>query len=157
MLWAVTFATFIATLLFAWTALYAYSQRATIRESLRNFRKDKARRPASTRAPDRRRSERIELRVPVLIYGHPPGGDPFYEEATTLQVSAHGGLLILPPGVKVGQKLLLTNKHTQEEQECHVVRFDPPYREKLVAGIEFTQPVPDFWRAVSQQPQAASI
>jgi len=94
---------------------------------------------------DRRRSARLALCVPVFVYGHAHGEEPFHEETKTLRVNAHGGLLTLAASVKRGQKLLLTNKVTQKEQECHVVYLGPKHPKKIDVGIEFTRPTPDFW------------
>ena len=105
---------------------------------------------------ERRRSERLALRVAVLVYGHAPGKQPFHEEATTLEGSSHGGLLTLATKVWVGQKLLLMNITNQEEQECHVVRLGLKHRKKRDVAIEFTRPAPDFWQTNTQRPQAAS-
>src|ERR1700687_3015566 len=71
--------------------------------------------------PDRRRSRRWSLEVAIYVYGHGPGREPFHEEAHTLHVNANGALLLLSVPVKKGQKLLLTNRLTQKEQDCRVV------------------------------------
>ena len=80
-----------------------------------------AAREQDAKAPERRRSERSLNRAYVFAYSHPPGQSPFHEEATTLDVSPHGGLLLLAADVFVGQKLLLTNVANQHERECYVV------------------------------------
>jgi hypothetical protein len=71
--------------------------------------------------PDRRRSRRWSYDVRVYVYGHGPSKDPFHEEAHTLHVNANGALLLLSAPVRKGQKLLLTNTLTQQEQDCSVV------------------------------------
>ncbi len=97
-------------------------------------------------ASDRRRSERLDLCVPVFVYGHASDEEPFYEETKTRQVNAHGGLITLAMGVKRGQRLLLANAVTQKEQECHVVHLGPKHlNKKTDVAIEFTPPAPDFW------------
>jgi len=96
---------------------------------------------------DRRRSERVNLQVPVFVYGHANDEEPFYEETKTREVNAHGGLIAMAMGVKSGQRLLLANAVTQKEQECHVVHAGPKHlNRKTNVAIEFTQPAPDFWR-----------
>ncbi len=98
-------------------------------------------------ASDRRRSERLDLRVPVFVYGHASDDEPFYEETKTLQVNAHGGLIALAIGVKAGQRLLLGNVVTEKEQECHVVHLGPKHvNKKTKVAIEFARPPGDFWR-----------
>lgn len=96
---------------------------------------------------DHRRSERLDLCVPVFVYGRASDDEPFYEETKTLEVNAYGGLITMAMGVKRGQKLLLANAVTQKEQECHVVYLGPKHlNKKTDVAIEFTQPAPDFWR-----------
>ncbi len=99
-------------------------------------------------ASERRRSERLDLCVPVFVYGHASDEEPFYEETKTRQVNAHGGLITMAMGVKRGQSLLLANGVTQKEQECYVVRLGPKHlNEKTDVAIEFTRPELDFWCA----------
>ena len=96
---------------------------------------------------DRRRSERLDLRLPVFVYGHAGDEEPFYEETKTQQVNAYGGLITMVVRVKPGQRLLLANGVTQKEQECHVVHTGPKHlNKKTDVAIEFTQPAADFWR-----------
>ncbi len=95
---------------------------------------------------DRRRSERLDLCVPVFVYGHASDEEPFYEETKTLQVNAYGGLISMAMGVKRGQRLLLANGVAEKEQECHVVHLGSKHlNKKTNVAIEFTQPAPDFW------------
>ena len=93
-----------------------------------------------------RRSQRIELNVPVFVHRTPKEGPEFYERTQTLVASAHGALMALADKVAPQQKLLLQNIYSGEQQECRVV-----YVEKELAGpakvaVEFTRPAPSFWR-----------
>lgn len=103
-------------------------------------------RPASLLVRDRRRSHRRALDVAVYVYGHGPGEEPFHEEAHTLRVNSNGGLLLLGAPVKKGQKLLLTNKLTQTEQECCVVFVGNRHSRTVEAGVAFPEPNPTFWQ-----------
>ena len=98
---------------------------------------------------DRRRSRRWNMDISVYVYGHGPGKDPFHEEAHTLNVNANGGLLLLSVPVRNGQALLLTNRHTNQEQDCHVVFLGQRHSRTIEAGIAFPQPNPDFWQMTS--------
>jgi hypothetical protein len=102
--------------------------------------------PEAVEIPDRRRSRRWAMDITVYVYGHGPGRDPFHEEAHTLNVSAGGGLLLLSVPVRKGQKLLLTNRLTQQEQECRVVYLGTRRSRTIEAGVEFLETNPDFWR-----------
>jgi len=84
--------------------------------------------------------------VAVLVYGRAEGEEPFFEETQTKVVNAHGGLITLSANVRQGQKLLLTNMSTKQEQECHVVYLGGTQDDaKTEVGIEFTHPAPKFW------------
>lgn len=96
--------------------------------------------------PDRRRSRRWSLDVPVYVYGHAQGKEPFHEEAHTLHVNANGALLLLSVPVRKGQKLLLTNTLTQQEQDCRVVFIGTKRSRTVEAGVAFPLTNPDFWQ-----------
>src|ERR1700682_68591 len=96
--------------------------------------------------PDRRRSRRWSLDVSVYVYGHGQGKEPFHEEAHTLHVNANGALLLLSVPVRKGQKLLLTNTLTQQEQDCHVVFIGTRRSRTIEAGIAFPTTNSAFWQ-----------
>src|SRR5579862_7174763 len=95
---------------------------------------------------DRRRSRRWTMDIPVYVYGHGQGKEPFYEEAHTLHVNANGALLLLSAPVCQGQKLLLTNSLTQQEQDCRVVFIGARHSCTVEAGIAFPLTNPAFWQ-----------
>ena len=96
--------------------------------------------------PNRRRSRRRPLDISVQVYGHGPGKEPFHEEAHTLNVNAHGGLLLLSVPVHQGQTLLLTNQETQQDQECRVVYLGTKHSRTVETGVEFPRINPEFWQ-----------
>jgi PilZ domain len=92
-----------------------------------------------------RRSQRIDLNVPVVVYRPPNEGPQFCQSTQTLVVSAHGALMALTCMVAPKQRLLVQNADSGEQQECRVVyvkndRMGPPQ-----VAVEFTQPAPSFW------------
>jgi hypothetical protein len=95
---------------------------------------------------DRRRSRRLAFDIPVYVYGHGPGKEPFHEEAHTLNVNANGALLLLSVPVRKGQKLLLTNQLTQQEQDCRVVFLGTKRSRTVETGVAFPATNPDFWQ-----------
>jgi hypothetical protein len=101
--------------------------------------------PEAVEIPDRRRSRRWSLQVPVQVYGH-AGKEPFHEEAHTLHVNANGALLLLSAPVRKGQKLLLTNTLTQQEQDCRVVFLGAKRSRTVEAGVAFPLTNPEFWQ-----------
>ena len=93
-----------------------------------------------------RRSERIALHVPVVVYRPAGEGPPFYENTQTLVVSAHGALIPLKALVATKQRLLLQNTNSGEQQECRVVSINNELTGPCKIAVEFTQPSPRFWR-----------
>jgi hypothetical protein len=141
-LWALLAAVFLATAVVA----FALAKLALGRKRSGSRIDTAAGGVQAAKISERRRSKRFLCQVRVFVYGHAPGKKPFHEEATTLEVSSHGGLLTLAANVSVGQKLLLTNVANREERECRVVRFTPKHRQKREVAIEFARSAPDFWQ-----------
>ena len=100
---------------------------------------------ASTSDSARRRSQRLLLGLPVVVCGESPNQESFREEALTVAFNAHGALLVLYARVELGQKLLLMNPATWDDQEARVVYSAPSYGGLAHVGIEFTRPAPEFW------------
>lgn len=95
---------------------------------------------------ERRRSQRILLRIPGRVYGSRGGEAPIYEEVTTETVSAHGALLNVSEPFPVGSNLIFTNEMTKEEIQCKVVFFGQTKDGQKQIAIEFARPSPNFWR-----------
>ena len=93
-----------------------------------------------------RRSERIDLSVPVVVYRPPRQGPQFYESTQTLVVSAHGALMVLTGMVVPKQRLLVQNIASREELECRVVYVEKELTGPTKVAVEFTRPTPSFWR-----------
>ena len=96
--------------------------------------------------PKPRSSKRISVHVPVLVYGWSNLENSFHEETTTLLVNASGGLLSLDSKVALGDTIFMTNKVTQQEQECRVAYVGKDLRGKTQVGLAFTRQAPHFWR-----------
>ncbi|HYW67061.1 MAG TPA: hypothetical protein VFB10_10180 [Candidatus Dormibacteraeota bacterium] len=95
---------------------------------------------------NRRRSQRVLLRIPVQVIGRSPDRKPFSEMTHTAVVNAHGGLIYLSLKVAVGQVIILKNPETNEEQLCRVARADQAPDGRIEVGLEFVKPAPNFWR-----------
>src|SRR6266699_1724195 len=96
--------------------------------------------------PHPRSSKRISLHIPVLVYGWSKDEGSFHEETETLLVNASGGLLALDSRVGLGDTIFITNKATQQEQECRVAFVERDVHGKLRVGAAFPKPAPHFWR-----------
>lgn len=92
-----------------------------------------------------RRSQRLLLDVPLVVRGESIEKQPFQEETFTIVVSAHGALVVLAAKVALGQRLLLMNPNTWDQQEGRVAYLGSPYGGLTQVGIEFTRPSPEFW------------
>jgi hypothetical protein len=107
---------------------------------------DGAKAEATKRWVKNRRSQRIELNVPVVVYRARGEGPQFYETTQTLVVSAHGALIALTDLVAPRQKLHMQNRSSGEHLECRVVSVkNVPIGPPKVA-LEFMRPTPGFWR-----------
>jgi hypothetical protein len=100
----------------------------------------------SAEAAERRRSARASIYVPVFVYGYTSSDEPFHQDTNTLQINDNGGLLRLDANVQRGQKLLVMNRVTKEEQECYVVTLAKrPKHADVRVGVAFAKSSPGFW------------
>jgi len=101
-----------------------------------------------------RRSSRLTLAVPVVVWGMQGDASTFFEETQTVSVAAHGALVKLATQVRQNQKIVVYNKQTQEEMGCRVVHVRNGVNGASEVGIFFENPTPNFWH-VSFPPQTA--
>ncbi len=94
----------------------------------------------------KRRSQRIELNVPVFVHRPSKASSQFHERTQTLVVSAHGALMALADKVAPKQTLLVQNIDSGEQQECRVVYVEKELTGPTKVALEFTRPAPSFWR-----------
>lgn len=97
---------------------------------------------------NRRRSERVMLQMKVTVIADDTEHKPRQEEAMTLIVNAHGGMLKMKMDVHVGQPMRLINPHNKLEQSCRVVRVEDTSPEFFSVAFEFDAPSPKFWPVV---------
>jgi hypothetical protein len=97
---------------------------------------------------NRRRSERVMLQMKVIVIAEDVQRKSRQEEALTLVVNAHGGLLKMKMEVHVGQPMLLMNPQKRVEQNCRVVRVEDTSTEYFSVAFEFDKPNPKFWPVV---------
>ena len=150
-IWAITVATFIAVVLIFVLGSYIISVlRLTWRPKEHQERTTDRTGNGARRAADRRRSRRLEVVRPVFVSGSRSDAEPFFEETISLQVSAHGGLLVLATTVRVGQELLLATDRTQAPfQPCRVARLGSSTPLRTEVAVEFARPTPEFWHVAS--------
>ena len=98
-----------------------------------------------------RRSQRITVRVPVVVSGSVAETRLVVEHTHTIAVNRHGGLIFLRADTAVGQKILLTNTATHQSKECRVVYLGPIQSNKRQVGIEFAEAETEFWESTFPQ------
>lgn len=97
---------------------------------------------------NRRRSERVMLQMRITVIAENIERKPQLEEALTLVVNAHGGLMKLKMELHVGQPMRLVNPKNKVEQSCRVVRVEDTATDFFSVAFEFDQPNPKFWPVV---------
>jgi hypothetical protein len=95
---------------------------------------------------NRRRSQRVLLRMPIQVIVRGAGNQHVSEDAFTSSVNAHGALIYLSLKAEPGQKIIIKNTVTEEEQFVRVVRSNPAPEGKFEVAVEFLRPAPKFWR-----------
>ena len=102
-------------------------------------------RETSWLANNRRRSQRVLMKVPVRVGLHAGNAAVTEEETYTLAVSAHGALVAVSTPMYRGQRLTLMNPQTRDSLECVVAHIDKFPDEQVKIGVEFLLPNPTFW------------
>src|SRR5260370_38415831 len=92
-----------------------------------------------------RRSQRVMLKVSVVVLAHDTDNKLISEETRTVTVKAHGAMIVLTAKVSVGQLLTLRNSRSGEEVLCRVAYVNPHLGEKKEVGADFMKPCPRFW------------
>ena len=102
-------------------------------------------RETSWLASNRRRSQRVLMKIPVRVSGQTGPGSLFEEETHTLAISAHGALIAVSKQVKKGQRLTLSNVQTKAALECVIAHVGKREGDHIQVGVEFMLPNPIFW------------
>jgi hypothetical protein len=93
-----------------------------------------------------RRSQRVAARIRVAVTRLDGQNSTLSEDAYSLVVSAHGGLIVLNMNVQPGETLVLRNQMSNEEQLIRVVRVSEKQPSGNPVAIEFINPAPHFWQ-----------
>jgi hypothetical protein len=98
-----------------------------------------------------RSSERLSLRIPVVVYGFTKDHGAFHEETETQIVNARGALVMLRTKLAIGDSVFLVQRGSGAEQEVRVVYLDPYTDREFKVGLAFKYPIADFWRTSRKQ------
>ena len=105
--------------------------------------------PPPSNRPDndaQRRSQRVMLKVSVVVLTQGADNRGVSEVTRTVTVNAHGAMILLAMKVSIGQLLTLRHSGTGEEASCRVVYLSPHQSEKREVGVDFMKASPGFWR-----------
>jgi hypothetical protein len=94
---------------------------------------------------NRRRTQRVLVRVAVRVSAQNPPASRFDEDTHTLAINAHGASIPLSKSVVKGQRLELLNIATGDKAECVVAYLGQQQGDRTEAGIEFILPNANFW------------
>jgi hypothetical protein len=100
-----------------------------------------------TRYPERRRTVRITLQIPLTVRCQMPEGEAIDLKASTQFVSAHGALIVMDAPLIPGQTVKIFNDMTSESVECFVTSVREKEERRFV-GVGFANPPRDFWHVV---------
>src|SRR5450432_635113 len=89
---------------------------------------------------NRRRSERVILRIPLLLAAIVPGGKRISIVVHTLIVNAHGGLLEVGIEMVRGQLIRLNNLRSEATATGRVLRVEGPEEGQFSVAFEFETP-----------------
>src|SRR3984893_6049061 len=95
----------------------------------------------------RRHTQRWKPSVTLYVCGYAVGHYPFSEPACVVEVNENGAQLQLISPVHVGQKLVLVNAATMEDEDCQVVHVDEGNEERVTVAVRFKSRKSGFWNS----------
>jgi hypothetical protein len=96
------------------------------------------------RPEKRRRSKRINARIPVLVHLLDPAKKPVTETTHTVVVNAHGALILLATPVERQAVIRIENSVNHEELLCRVAHVGDSFMGKTQVAVEFIKPSATF-------------
>ena len=94
---------------------------------------------------DLRRSQRVPAQLPVVAQGKLTGKTPFVDPTRAIVLSAHGCLITLSAPIRLGERIILRNVASREEQDCRVVYLGEQQGGRTEVGLRFKTAAPQFW------------
>ncbi len=95
---------------------------------------------------EKRRSERMKLKMPVMVTTATVDGREMQEVTETVIVNAHGGLFRSTMEFLVAQPLVLTNLNTNLKESARVVHAEALENGGFGVAFEFDNAAPEFWQ-----------
>src|SRR5713226_5347036 len=99
--------------------------------------------PATSLLPgeERRRSQRVIIRVPVTLEVF-KDGQSFMMSSHTIAVNIHGAMLICSESMDSGTKVEIINDRTRQRASARVTRAPRQSAEGFLIPLEFVKPFP---------------
>jgi hypothetical protein len=95
---------------------------------------------------ERRRSQRVVIRVPLTLIHVTAVGGKDTVRATTVSVNDHGAMILCPRSIPALTIVEIQNDRTQEKQKCRITRAPIESAEGYLIPLEFSSAAPDYWR-----------
>jgi hypothetical protein len=99
-----------------------------------------------TIAEDRRRGQRVLLRIRAIIHLTTKLKDEEVLPVSTLSLNTAGAMLVCPRNLAAQTRFVLEHAGTNEKVECHVVSASKHTPEGFHVPIAFDVPSPNFWK-----------
>lgn len=106
--------------------------------------------PQNSDPRNRRRSPRLNARIPVTVRLQRANLQTVTQEAEALVINAHGALLLLAVAVSENEVLTVVNSETGKEVLARVTALGTSFMGKSEVGIEFIKPTPEFWSITTE-------
>ncbi len=94
---------------------------------------------------ERRRSQRVVIRVPVRLETR-IAEEKLLVSATTVAVNIHGAMVLCARSFEADTKLVIFNERTRERASARVTRTPRESSEGFLIPLEFDKPLPMFWQ-----------
>jgi hypothetical protein len=93
---------------------------------------------------ERRRSQRVMVRIPVSLH-LTIAGRKLSVQATTVSVNDHGAMVLCSRPISAETAFEMQHDRTREKRPCRVTRQPVESPDGYLIPVEFAEPAPGFW------------
>jgi len=101
--------------------------------------------PALLPGEERRRSQRVIIRVPVTLE-LTKSGQVIKIPAHTVAVNVHGAMVLCTRSLDCGATIQIVNERTNQRANARVTRTPRDSAEGFLIPLEFDKPYPMYWQ-----------
>jgi hypothetical protein len=101
--------------------------------------------PALLPGEERRRSQRVIIRVPVTLE-LTKSGQVIKIPAHTVAVNVHGAMVLCTRSLESGATIQIINERTSQHASARVTRTPRDSAEGFLIPLEFDKPYPMYWQ-----------